>query len=118
MIGTDGVMSEAYYSAIALGFLRLVVSLLLSKLLLHHPRRRLYFVSCQLTVLLLLGVATFNYLLVNWSLADETIAALKWATLAAAGSLVFAVQLGVQTLPTLLSGRSEIYCDVFKIWII
>ncbi len=33
--------------------------------------------------------------------------ALKWATLAASGSLVFAVQLGVQTLPTLLSGKSS-----------
>ena len=68
MIETDGLMSEAYYSAIALGFLRLVASLLLSKLLLHHPRRRLYFVSCLATVLSLLGVATFNYFLVNWNL--------------------------------------------------
>jgi len=56
-----------------------------------------------------IGVATFNYFIVNWSLADEIIAALKWATLAAAGSLVFAVQLGVQTLPTLLSGTN---CDI------
>jgi hypothetical protein len=32
------VLSEAYYSAIILGFLRLLASLLLSKLLLHHAR--------------------------------------------------------------------------------
>ena len=74
------------------------------RLLLSHSRRTMYFVSSLMTVTSLVGVATFNFLLTHHDLAPEAAPYLKWATLAAAGALVFAVQLGVQTLPTLLSG--------------
>jgi hypothetical protein len=37
--------------------------------------------------------------------------AFKWLTLASAGSLVFAVQLGVQTIPNLLSGMLRTRVD-------
>ena len=74
--------------------------------LLFSFRRRMYFTSCLLTIFALVGVATFNFLLNNFDFEPEVSTALKWLTLTSAGMLVFAVQLGVQTLPTLLSGRT------------
>jgi hypothetical protein len=67
----------------------------------------MYFVSCCLTILSLVGVATFNFLLTNFEFESTVAVALKWMTLVSAGSLVFAVQLGVQTLPTLMSGKRK-----------
>ena len=58
-----------------------------------------------MTIFALAGVATFNFLLNNFDFEPEVSTALKWLTLTSAGMLVFAVQLGVQTLPTLLSGK-------------
>ena len=58
-----------------------------------------------MTIFALAGVATFNFLLHNFDFEPEVSTALKWLTLTSAGMLVFAVQLGVQTLPTLLSGK-------------
>jgi hypothetical protein len=65
----------------------------------------MYFTSCLMTITSLVGVATFNFLLFNFDLEAKVATALKWMTLISAGSLVFSVQLGVQTLPTLLSGK-------------
>jgi hypothetical protein len=61
-----------------------------------------------MTIMSLVGVATFNYLLINFDFEPEISTALKWLTLTSTGMLVFAVQLGVQTLPSLLSGRNTI----------
>jgi len=80
-------------------------SLLLSKLLLKYRRRTMYFISCFMTIASLLAFATFNYLLLEvGGLSKPVSTRFKWSSLAAAGMLVFAVQLGVQTLPMLLSG--------------
>ena len=65
----------------------------------------MYFTSCLMTISALVGVATFNFLLINFDFEPEISTALKWLTLTSAGMLVFAVQLGVQTLPTLMSGE-------------
>jgi hypothetical protein len=67
----------------------------------------MYFASCLMTILSLVGVASFNFVLQNFDLEPDISTALKWLTLTSAGSLVFAVQLGVQTLPTLLSGELD-----------
>ena len=64
----------------------------------------MYFVSCFLTVTSLLAFATFNFCLDEVELEKPVSVGLRWSSLAAAGILVFAVQLGVQTLPMLLSG--------------
>ncbi len=83
----------------------------------------MYFASCLMTILSLLGVASFNFVLQNFDLEPDVSTALKWLTLTSAGSLVFAVQLGVQTLPTLLSGELYPPCHTrqynssgFKSW--
>jgi hypothetical protein len=65
----------------------------------------MYFISCFMTIASLLAFATFNYLLLEvGGLSKPVSTGFKWSSLAAAGMLVFAVQLGVQTLPMLLSG--------------
>jgi hypothetical protein len=61
-----------------------------------------------MTVASLVGVATFNLLLSTIEFESTVATAFKWMTLLCAGSLVFAVQLGVQTLPTLMSGKRQI----------
>jgi hypothetical protein len=63
-----------------------------------------------MTILSLVGVASFNFVLHNFDLGPDISTAFKWLTLTSAGSLVFAVQLGVQTLPTLLSGEPYPSC--------
>ena len=65
----------------------------------------MYFLSCAVTVASLLAFATFNYFLDEVELEKPVSTGLKWSSLAAAAILVFAVQLGVQTLPMLLSGK-------------
>ena len=80
-------------------------------------RRKMYFTSCFMTITSLVGVASCNYLLFNFDLESNLATALKWMTLISAGALVFSVQLGVQTLPTLLSGKllndvSSIGCTI------
>ena len=88
------------------GFETFPASLLLSKLLLKYARRTMYFLSCAMTVTSLLAFATFNYFLDEVELEKPVSTGLKWSSLAAAAILVFAVQLGVQTLPMLLSGMN------------
>ena len=63
------------------------------------------FLSATTTVLSLISFATFQFLLVN-QVGDELAQSIfKWSILVCACMLVFAVQLGVQTLPLLLSGE-------------
>ena len=100
------VADEAYFAALMIGAMRLIASLLSSKLLYHYRRRAMYFFSAILTIISVLTFATCNYFLSNGILLSnywENI--IQWMSLISAGSLVFAVQLGVQTLPLLLSGE-------------
>ena len=53
--------NDAYFSAIIIGFVRLVSSLLLSKLLQKYRRRFMYFVSASATILSLVSFATCNF---------------------------------------------------------
>ena len=104
---TGLISSEAYLSAIVIGIVRLVASLLLSKLLRIYRRRSMYFISAFCSVVALLGFATCNLVIDHGnttnSVALET--TIKWAALITACFLVFSVQLGIQTLPFLLSGE-------------
>lgn len=105
---SNSTASEAYMSAIIIGSVRLLSSLLLSNLLLRFRRRSMYMTSAMLCVLSLVGFATCNYLIIHkleLNLTDNLLVSLKWASLVTACLLVFAVQLGVQTLPLLLSGE-------------
>ena len=86
--------------------MRLIASLLSSKLLYHYRRRAMYFFSAILTIISVLTFATCNYFLSNGIiLSNYWNNIIQWISLVSAGSLVFAVQLGVQTLPLLLSGE-------------
>jgi len=98
--------SMAYVSAILIGVCRLVSSLTLARLLKNFHRRSMYFISITLTILCLITFSSFSYLISNpESLSIENVSVLKWASLVSACLLVFSVQLGVQTLPLLLSGE-------------
>lgn len=100
---------EAYLSAIVIGLVRFLASLLLSKLLLNHRRRSMYFVSALTSILSIISFATCNLLIVKAEQdplqSPHLVTALKWTSLCTACLLVFSVQLGVQTLPLLLSGE-------------
>jgi SP family facilitated glucose transporter-like MFS transporter 8 len=98
--------SMAYVSAILIGVCRLVSSLTLARLLKNFHRRSMYFISIILTILCLITFSSFSYLISSpESLSIENVSVLKWASLVSACLLVFSVQLGVQTLPLLLSGE-------------
>ncbi len=106
--GSGSTSAEAYVSAVVIGIVRLLASLLLSKLFKLYRRRSLYFTSMLLTVTALSGFATCNLLLdfgVAGSLSPVAEDALRWSSLVSACMLVFAVQMGVQCLPSLLSGE-------------
>ena len=95
--------SMAYVSAILVGICRLVSSLTLARLLKNFSRRLMYFMSMCLTISCLFAFSLFSYLIDSSSTSNETV--LKWASLISICLLVFSVQLGVQTLPLLLSGE-------------
>ena len=101
------VADEAYIAALMIGAMRLIASLLSSKLLYHYRRRAMYFFSAILTIISVLIFATCNYFLSNTNgiLSNYWNNIVQWISLISAGSLVFSVQLGVQTLPLLLSGE-------------
>lgn len=92
---------EAYISAIVIGLVRLFSSLLLSNFLKMYPRRSLYLTSITLSVISLLSLASVQ-LCLHWNSDCQP---LQWLVLVFACGLVFSVQLGVQTLPMLLSGE-------------
>ena len=95
----------AYISAIVIGVCRLLSSLALARLLRNFQRRSMYFVSIIMTILCLITFSSFSYLISNpHSLSISDLSLFKWASLVSACLLVFSVQLGVQTLPLLLSG--------------
>lgn len=82
-----------------IALVRLISSLLLSKLLTKYRRRSMYLTSGVTTILALLAFAT------SYTLKEVRPEVMQWLSLASACLLVFAVQLGVQTLPNLLSGE-------------
>jgi len=99
--------SEAYLSAIIIGFVRLIASLLLSKLLRIYRRRAMYFLSAFATIASLFSFAACNLMIGNYASTGNVVleTSFKWASLVTACLLVFSVQLGIQTLPFLLSGE-------------
>ena len=102
----SSISTEAYVSAIILGIVRLIASLLLSRLLRNFRRRFMYFLSAILTLISLVSFATCNLLVQKQYFQDTWyVIDLKWASLVTACLLVFSVQLGIQTLPYLLSGE-------------
>ena len=62
------------------------------------------FISGILTVTSLFSFATSNLIRSNEIGTKELQTAMKWGSLASSSFLVFSVQLGVQTMPNLLSG--------------
>jgi len=96
----------AYTSAILIGVCRLISSVTLARLLKIYPRRSMYFLSSILTVLCIIIFSIISYLIAHPDLmSSQNVSVLRWASLVSACSLVFSVQLGVQTLPLLLSGE-------------
>ena len=94
----------AYISAIIIGICRLLSSIALARLLRNFQRRSMYFVSIIMTILCLVTFSSFSYL-ISHSIPSSHLSLFKWASLVSACLLVFSVQLGVQTLPLLLSGE-------------
>jgi len=90
----------AYMSAITIGLFRFVASLALARLLLHFRRRIMYLTSLMLSIICLSTFSVFSYL---GQTSDSPV--YRWGSLVAVCLLVFSVQLGVQTLPFLLSGE-------------
>ena len=62
------------------------------------------FISGILTVISLFSFATSNLIRSNEIGTKELQTAMKWGSLVSSSFLVFSVQLGVQTMPNLLSG--------------
>ena len=83
---------------------RLVASLTLARILMTFSRRTMYFTSMILTIISLLLFSTFSYL-ISTSGRQERVSSLQWGSLLSSCLLVISVQLGVQTLPLLLSGE-------------
>jgi len=115
-LGTDGCLvssqqhktsSMAYVAAMVIGVCRLISSLALARLLRSVSRRVMYFISLSLTLTCLTAFSTFSHLV--HSLPQENSSKLEsvfqWGSLVAVCLLVFSVQLGVQTLPLILSGE-------------
>jgi len=96
----------AYISAMLIGLCRLVSSLALSRLLRNYHRRFMYSISLIFTIIFLIAFSSLSYIITNPdSLSSTNLSIMRWASLATACLLVFSVQLGVQTLPLLLSGE-------------
>jgi len=95
--------SLAYIAAIVIGVCRLVAALTLTRLLRSVPRRAIYFTSLGLTILCLVVFASLSWALTAPLQSQRS--TLQWAALLAACLLVLSVQLGVQTLPLILSGE-------------
>ena len=95
----------AYFSAIVIGLCRLLASLSLARILMTFSRRTMYFVSLVLTILCLFLFSTFSFLISSWEGLVEDVFSLQVASLFSSCLLVISVQLGVQTLPLLLSGE-------------
>merc|ERR1719245_815528 len=72
----------------------------LARLLMRFKRRVMYFISSFLSTIGLVSFAIFSYLSHQYN--DSVY---KWASLGSTCFIVFSVQLGVQTLPFLLSGE-------------
>ena len=108
--GSGGLAAHpAYLAAILLGLVRLASSLAITWLLVLYRRRTMYLASAAGTVLSLAVFATILLLgdhLAAWHTGLSQ-ATLSWLSLAAACSLVFSVNLGVQPMPLLMS--SELY---------
>ena len=122
--------SEAYISGITITFVRLASSLLLSVLLTKLRRRVMFMTSALLTTIFLVCFATLNFFIesgnvegklmikkyAEWNqlnlenlfyicLIFSVMSALQWTSMATACLLVFSAQLGVQSLPYLLTGE-------------
>jgi len=98
--------SMAYIAAIVIGVCRLVASLTLARILMTFSRRSMYFTSMILTIISLLLFSTFSYLIsTSMSGGQEGVGSLQVGSLLSSCLLVISVQLGVQTLPLLLSGE-------------
>ena len=97
--------SMAYISAIVIGLCRLGASLTLARILMTFSRRTMYFTSLVLTIISLNLFSTFSYLISTSSQVVEDVFTLQVASLLSSCLLVISVQLGVQTLPLLLSGE-------------
>ena len=85
-----------------------MASLTLARILMTFSRRTMYFTSLILTIICLLLFSTFSYLISSHMLQDMVeggIFSLQVASLLSSCLLVISVQLGVQTLPLLLSGE-------------
>jgi len=116
-LGADGCLvsplqhktsSMAYVAAMVIGVCRLISSLALARLLRSVSRRVMYFISLSLTLVCLTSFATFSHLVHNLpqqSNSSRVESVFQWGSLVAVCLLVFSVQLGVQTLPLILSGE-------------
>ena len=85
-------------------YFRLLASLTLARILMTFSRRTMYFTSMILTIICLLLFSTFSYL-ISTSGRQERVSSLQLGSLLSSCLLVISVQLGVQTLPLLLSGE-------------
>merc|ERR1719154_133446 len=90
----------AYIAAIVIGVCRLFSSLTLARILMTCSRRAMYFSSLVLTILSLLMFSTFSFMM-----KEGPVFSLQVGSFLSSCVLVISVQLGVQTLPLILSGE-------------
>lgn len=135
--GLSSTSTEAYISAIVLGWIRfdiswlfliyligvffvgivrLFASLLLSKLLRRYHRRSMYFLSAILSILSLLSFATCSLLVNGYHINSVGVIDLKWASLVTACLLVFSVQVSFQ-INSLLFYLNYFQLFVFSSWV-
>ena len=100
---SDVKLSVWMFECLVTGVCRLVAALTLTRLLRSVPRRAIYFTSLGLTILCLVVFASLSWALTAPLQSQRS--TLQWAALLAACLLVLSVQLGVQTLPLILSGE-------------
>ena len=101
---------KAYASAIVLTMVRLLASITLSGLFLRYRRRLLYFISSGISIVSLLAFSTF----IMFSMSTDAVDLYGSLALISSCAIVFGVQVGVQTIPTLLA--SELFPSNLRAW--
>jgi len=99
------VQSNAYICAIVISIIRLCASISLSKLSKTLKRRSLYYISAGLTFLSLIFIGTCTYVIRNEVFQEREGNITFWLTLLSSCMLAFSVQIGIQSMPHLLSGE-------------
>jgi len=93
----EAVDKDAYWSAVIMGSVRLLSTLLVAKYIRNFGRKTMYFLSAIATIVFEVAFGVVDYLDLGASMKELPIVIISCQ--------VFALQIGVQTFPNLLSGE-------------